>query len=70
MVPNMAGFNGVENMMTSFPVFDALSFFRRSSPFPNRYVFPNLKRKFKAVSGDKSVTSGIGKGRYFENEEI
>ena len=58
----MAGFNEVENMM-SFPVLDAFLFFGRSSPFPNRYVFANLKRKFKAVLGDKSVTSGIGKGR-------
>ena len=61
MVPNMAGFNEVENMMTSFPVFDVFLFFGRSSPCPNRYAFPNLKRKF--VLGDKSVTSGIGKGR-------
>ena len=49
MVPNMAGFNEVENMMTSFPVFDAFLFFGRSSPYPNRYAFPNLKRKFEAV---------------------
>ena len=63
MVPNMAGFNEVENMMTSFPIFDAFLFFGRSSPYPNRYAFPNLKRKFKAVLGDKSVTSSIGKGR-------
>ena len=26
MVPNMAGFNEVENMMTSFPVSDAFVF--------------------------------------------
>ena len=26
MVPNMAGFHKVENMMTSFPVFDAFLF--------------------------------------------
>ena len=30
MVPNMAGFNEVENMMTSLPVFDAFLFFMRS----------------------------------------
>ena len=63
MVPDIAGFNEVENMMTSFPVFDAFLFFGRSSPYPNRYAFPYLKRKFKAVLGDKSVISGIGKGR-------
>ena len=63
MVPNMAGFNEVENMMTSFPVFDAFLFFGRSSPYPNRYAFPNLKRKFMAFLGYKSVPSGIGKGR-------
>ena len=59
----MAGFIKVENMMSSFPVFDAFLFFGRSSPYPNRYAFPNLKRKFKAVFGDKSVTSGMDKGR-------
>ena len=63
MVPNMAGFNEVENMMTSFLVFDVFLSFGRSSPYPNRHALPNLKRKFKAVLGDKSVTSGIGKGR-------
>ena len=63
MVPNMAGFNEVENMITPFPVFDAFLFFGRSSPYPNRYAFPNLKRKFKAALGNKSVTSGIVKGR-------
>ena len=63
MVPNMAGFNEVENMMTSFPIFDAFLFFGRSSPYPNRYVFHNLKRKFKTVLDDKSITSGIGEGR-------
>ena len=62
MVPIMAGFNKVENM-TSFPVFDAFLFFWRSSTNPNVYAFPNLNRKFKAVLGDNSVTSGIGKGR-------
>ena len=62
MVPNMAGFYEVESMMTSFPVFDAFLFFGRSSPYPNRYAFPNLKRKFKAILGDKSDTSGIGIG--------
>ena len=62
MIPNMAGFNEVENMMTSFPVFDVFLFFGRSSPYPNKYAFPNLKRKLKAVLGDKSVTSGIDKG--------
>ena len=63
MVPNMAVFNKVENMMTSFPVFDAFLSFWRGSPYPNIYAFPNLKRKFKAVLGDKSVTSGMGIGR-------
>ena len=63
MVPNMAGFNEIENIMTSFPVVDAFLFFERSSPYPNRYAFPNLKRKFKAVLGDKSVTFGIGERR-------
>ena len=63
MVPNMAGFNEVENMMTSFPVFHAFLFFGRRSPYPNRYALPNLKRKLKAILGDKIVTSGIGKGR-------
>ena len=63
MVPNMAGFNKVEKMMISFPVFGAFLFFWRSSPYPNIYAFPNLKRKFKAVLGNKSVTSGIRKGR-------
>ena len=63
MVPNMAGCNKVENLMTSFTVFDAFLFFWHSSPYPNIYAFPNLKRKFKAVLGDKSVTSGIDKGR-------
>ena len=53
MVSNMAGFNEVENMMTSFPVFDAFLFFGRSSPYPNICAFPNQKRKFKAVLGDK-----------------
>ena len=43
MVPNMAGFNKVENMMMSFPVFDAFLFFGRSSPYPNIYTFPDLK---------------------------
>ena len=61
MVPNIAGFNKVENMMTSFPFFDA--FFVRSSLYPNINVFPYLKGNFKAVLGDKSVTSGIGRGR-------
>ena len=55
MVPNMAGFNDVENMMTSFQVFDAFLFFVRISPYPNRYAFPNLKRKFKAILGDNSL---------------
>ena len=59
----MAGFNEAENMMTSIPVFDAFLFFGGSSPYPNRYVLPNIKRKFKAVLGNKSVTSDIGKGR-------
>ena len=63
MVPNMAGLNKVENMMTSFPVFDAFLFFWRSSPYRNIYAFPVLKQKLKAVLGDKSATSGIGKGR-------
>ena len=63
MVPNMAGFNRVENIMTSFPVFDAFLSFGRSSPYPNRYAFPNQKRTFKAILGDKSVTSDIIKGR-------
>ena len=55
----MAG-NEVENMMTSFPVFRCVCFFGRSSPYPNIYVFPYLKRKFKTVLNDKSVTAGIG----------
>ena len=63
MVPNSAEFNEVENMMTLFPVFDVFLIFGCSSPYPNRYAFPNLNRKFKAVIGDKSVTAGIGKGR-------
>ena len=63
MVHNMAKFNEVENMMTSFPVFDAFLFWERSSPYPNIYAFPNLKRKIKAVLCDKNVTSGIGKRR-------
>ena len=63
MVPNMAGFNEDVNMMTSFLIFDAFLFFGRSSPYPNRSAFPNLKRKFKADLGDKSVTCGMGKGR-------
>ena len=63
MVPNMAGFNKVENMMTSFPIFDAFFFFWPSSPCPNMYAIPNLKPKFMAVLGDKSATSGIVKGR-------
>ena len=62
MVPNMVGFNKVEKMMTSLPVFDAFPFFWRSSPYPNMYAFPNLKGNFKTVLGDKSVTFGIGKG--------
>ena len=49
MVPYMAEFNEVENMMTSFPVFDAFLFFGSSSPYPNIYAFPNLKHKFKTV---------------------
>ena len=61
MVPNMAGSNKVENM--PFPVFDAFPFFWSSSPYPNIYAFPNLKGNFKAVLGDKSVTSSISKGR-------
>ena len=44
MVPNMAGFNEIENMMTPFAVFDAIHF-----SYLNTYAFPNLKRKFKAV---------------------
>ena len=32
MVPNMAGLNEVENMMTSFPVFDAFLFSGVSRP--------------------------------------
>ena len=63
MIPNMPGFNKVEIIMTSFQVFDAFIFFWRSLPYPNIYAFHNLKRKFKAGLGDKSVTSGIGKGR-------
>ena len=63
MIPNMSGFNKVEIMMTSFPVFDAFPFFWRSSHYPNIYAFPSLKGNFKAVLGDKSVTSDIGKGR-------
>ena len=59
----MAGFNKVENMMTSFPVFDAFPFLWHSSPYPNICAFPNLKGNLKAVLGDESVTSGIGKGR-------
>ena len=62
MIVNMAGFNEAENVKTSFPVFDAFLFFGYSSSYPNIYAFPNLKRKFKAVLGDKSVISGIGKG--------
>ena len=31
------------------------------------YTFPNLKWKFVAVSGEKSVTSGLEKMRYSEN---
>ena len=63
MVPNMSGFNKVENRMRSFPVFDAFLFFGRSPPYPNRCAFPNLKRKYEAFFGDKSVTSGIVKWR-------
>ena len=70
MVPNMAVFNKVENMMMSFPIFDAFPFFWRSSPYPNIYDFPTLKRKFMAVSGEKSVTSGLEKRRYSENDTI
>ena len=47
MVPNTAGFNEVENTMTSFPVFDAFLFFGRSSPYPNRYAFPNLNENLR-----------------------
>ena len=49
MVSNIAGWNKAENMMTSFPLFDAFLFFTPSSPYPNIYAFPYLKRKFKAV---------------------
>ena len=50
MVPNMAGFNKVENMMTSFPVFDAFLFSGVARPI-RIYIFsfPNLKQKFKTV---------------------
>ena len=63
MVPNMAGFNEVENLMTSFQDFDAFLFYGCSTPYPNRYAVPNLERKFKAILDDKSVTSGIVKGQ-------
>ena len=56
----MAGFNEVENMVTLFPVFDAFLFFGRSSPYPNRYAFPNLKRKFKADSMNPTVPNMTG----------
>ena len=38
-------------------------FFGRSSPCSNIYAVSNLKRKLKAVLGDKSVTFGKGKGQ-------
>ena len=62
MVPNVAESNEVENMMTSFPVFDTFLFsgIARSIRI---CAFPNLKRKFKAVLGDKRVTAGISKGQ-------
>ena len=43
--------------------FRCIPFFWRRSPYPNIHAFLNLKGNFKAVLGDKSVTSGIGKGR-------
>ena len=43
--------------------FRSIPFFGRSSPYPNTYAFPNVKRQFNAVLCDKNVTSGIGKGR-------
>ena len=58
MVQNMAGFN-----VRHFRFFDAFLFSGVARPIQNIYVFSNLKRKFKAVLGDKSVTSGKGKGR-------
>ena len=64
MVPIMSGFNKVENMMTSLPVFDAFLFFWRSSPYPNVYDFPNLKRKFKAVLGDITKMSPYSFGNF------
>ena len=44
MIPNMAGFNEVENMMTSFPVFDAFLFSGVARPI-RIYMFPLFKTK-------------------------
>ena len=63
MVPNMAGFNKVKKNDDVIFGFRCIPFFWRRSPYPNVHAFLNLKGNFKAVFGDKSVTSAIGKGR-------
>ena len=55
----MTGFDQVEIMMTSLLVFDEFTFL--DIPRTIRIYIPNLKWNFMAVSGEKSVTSGLEK---------
>ena len=53
-------------MMTSFPVFDELTFLDKPRPIRLYiYTFPNLKWKFMAVSGERGVISGLEKKAIF-----
>ena len=52
----MTGFNKVEIMMTSLPVFDLLTF----------WAYLALYRIFKTFLDDKRVASSLEKGRLFE----
>ena len=70
MVPNIAGLNEFENMMTSFPFFDAFLFFGRNSPYPIDMLSLNLKRKFKAGLDDRIASCGIGKWMIIRKRKI
>ena len=60
-VPNMTGYDEVKIMMTSFPVPDDFPFRVYLALSVCIYFFFNLKRLFKAIIGDKWVTSGLEK---------
>ena len=60
-VPNMTGYDEVKIMMTSFPVPDDFPFSGIPRLVHMYILFFNLKRLFKAIIGDKWVTSGLEK---------